>query len=167
MLEGYRGRALQLLSSLGIEVGDTVQVYNEKVNVKGLLMPSYSKDDSIIVLKLDNGYNAGFSIEKYKVELIGKSGKTSEALGKQSSSPGKIKIISTGGTIVSKVEYETGAVRPALSTEEIVRFLPEIQEISSISAQVLFSILSENMKPEYWVKIAEPSLRPLMKEVKE
>ncbi|TRM73016.1 Glu-tRNA(Gln) amidotransferase GatDE subunit D, partial [Sulfolobus sp. E5] len=67
----------------------------------------------------------------------------------------EIKIISTGGTIVSKVEYETGAVRPALKTEEILQFLPEISDITSIDAEILFSILSENMKPEYWVKIAE------------
>ncbi|BCS94239.1 Glu-tRNA(Gln) amidotransferase subunit GatD [Metallosphaera javensis (ex Sakai et al. 2022)] len=155
MLEGYRGKALELLSSLGADIGDVLQVYNDKVNVKGILMPSYSRDDSVVVLKLDNGYNAGFSVNKVKVTLLGRGNKVVERKGHEVSRPGKVKIISTGGTIVSKVEYETGAVRPALSTEEIIRFVPEIEEITSISAEVLFSILSENMKPEFWVKIAE------------
>ncbi|MCG3108828.1 Glutamyl-tRNA(Gln) amidotransferase subunit D [Metallosphaera sp. J1] len=155
MLEGYRGKALELLSSLGADIGDVLQVYNDKVNVKGILMPSYSRDDSVVVLKLDNGYNAGFSVNKVKVTLVGRGNRAVERKGHEASRPGKVKIISTGGTIVSKVEYETGAVRPALSTEEIIRFVPEIEEITSISAEVLFSILSENMKPEFWVKIAE------------
>ncbi|ABP95875.1 MULTISPECIES: Glu-tRNA(Gln) amidotransferase subunit GatD [Metallosphaera] len=155
MLEGYRGKALELLSSLGAEIGDVLQVYNDKVSVKGILMPSYSRDDSVIVLKLDNGYNAGFSVNKVKVSLLEKGNRPQERSEHRELLPGKVKIISTGGTIVSKVEYETGAVRPALSTEEIIRFVPEIQEITSISAEILFSILSENMKPEFWVKIAE------------
>ncbi|AEB94615.1 Glu-tRNA(Gln) amidotransferase subunit GatD [Metallosphaera cuprina] len=154
MLEGYRGRALHVLASINADVGDVIELNSDKVHLRGILMPSYSKDDSIVVLKLDNGYNVGFSVDKVKVSLVERSSKK-EPEKTESNKPGKVKIISTGGTIVSKVEYETGAVRPALTTEEIIKFVPEIQDITSISANVLFSILSENMNPKFWVKIAE------------
>ncbi len=42
-----------------------------------------------------------------------------------------------------------------------MEYLPQIREIADIDAEVLFSILSENMKPEYWTKIAEETKRAL------
>lgn len=158
MLEGYRGKAYEILSKLNIEVGDLIEVRKGDIVIKGILLPSYSKDEKIIVIKLDNGYNVGLSIENLsEIKLLAKASKKIITSKEISPKKGKseIKIISTGGTIVSKVEYETGAVRPALTTEEIIQFLPEINEIANIEAEILFSILSENMKPEYWVKIAE------------
>ncbi len=154
-LESYRGRALDLLSQIGAEIGDIIEVEKEKVRVKGILMPSYSKDDDIIVVKMDNGYNVGISVENANVRLVEKRGFGRQLPKKDGVGKGEVKIISTGGTIVSKVEYETGAVRPALTTEEIVQFLPEINEVAKVSSEILFSILSENMTPENWVKIAE------------
>lgn len=156
MLEGYRGLALEILSSINADVGDYIEIIKENgTKVSGVLMPTYSSYDDIIVIKMDNGYNIGVSIKNAKVKVLSKrvlkGGKREETRIPKS----EVKIISTGGTIVSKVEYETGAVRPALSTEEIIEFMPEINEIARISAEVLFSILSENMTPEHWVKIAE------------
>jgi len=155
MLEGYRGKALELLEKIGAEVGDVVEIVKNGLTVRGLLMPSYSKDDSILVVKLDNGYNAGFSIENATLRLISKGKSRIHPVTSEEKRRSEVKIISTGGTIASRVEYETGAVRPALSTEEILMFAPEIKEIAEVSAEILFSILSENMRPEYWIKIIQ------------
>ncbi|QKQ99363.1 Glu-tRNA(Gln) amidotransferase subunit GatD [Metallosphaera tengchongensis] len=155
MLEGYRGKAFETLKSLNVDVGDIIEIEKNGIKVEGILMPSYSEDDSIVVVKLDNGYNAGFSLSGAQVRLISKRLRVDQSEYRENREKGEVRIISTGGTIVSRVEYETGAVRPALTTEEILRFAPEIQEIASVSAEILFSILSENMKPEFWIKIAE------------
>ncbi|MCY0859504.1 MAG: Glu-tRNA(Gln) amidotransferase subunit GatD [Sulfolobaceae archaeon] len=156
-LEGYRGKALELLTKLNAEIGDTIRIKKGDVLFEGILMPSYSKYDDILVIKLDNGYNIGISIDvNTQVQLINKGSKSVSRSSESATTSEKseVKIISTGGTIVSKVEYETGAVRPALTTEEILEFVPEAKKIAKISSEVLFSILSENMKPEYWISIA-------------
>ncbi|MCQ4344249.1 MAG: asparaginase domain-containing protein, partial [Sulfolobaceae archaeon] len=125
-LEGYRGRALEFLKSKGLNVGDKVRLRAKGLQLEGVLMPSYSNDDRIVVIKLNNGYNIGISIDNIsEIELIEHfqlketETKTSDHFKKS-----EVKIISTGGTIASKIEYETGAVRPALSTEEIIEFEP-------------------------------------------
>lgn len=66
----------------------------------------------------------------------------------------KVTIIGTGGTIASKIDYKTGAVHPAFSTEELTNALPELKELAEIKTKLLFNILSENMKPKLWVEIA-------------
>ncbi|AWR97794.1 Glu-tRNA(Gln) amidotransferase subunit GatD [Acidianus sulfidivorans JP7] len=156
MLEGYRGLALNSLSSINADIGDRIEIVkngNDTQKIDGILMPSYSNYDDIVVIKLDNGYNIGVSIKNAQLRLLQKRTQKSQNYQEKNVSKSEIKIISTGGTIVSKIEYETGAVRPALSAEEIIEFMPEIKELANISAEILFSILSENMKPEYWTKI--------------
>ena len=164
MLEGYRGKALEFLSIYNSDIGDIIEFQKNNLVIRGVLMPSYSKADDIIVVKLDNGYNVGFSINGISnFKVLEKKALTESTVVSKSETKGKseVKIISTGGTIVSKIEYETGAVRPALTTEEIIDFMPEIKEIAKIDAEVLFSILSENMKPEFWIKIAESAKKAL------
>jgi glutamyl-tRNA(Gln) amidotransferase subunit D len=67
----------------------------------------------------------------------------------------KILLLSTGGTIASKVDYRTGAVTPALTAAELNDSVPELKQIANIDAEVLFSEYSENLLPEHWKKIAQ------------
>ncbi|AWR95001.1 Glu-tRNA(Gln) amidotransferase subunit GatD [Acidianus brierleyi] len=154
-LEGYRGKALDILSKLNVNIGDIIEISRDSFKIKGILMPSYSRDDSIIVIKMENGYNVGISVDNSKISVLEKRIQKPLNVMPEKEEKSEVKIISTGGTIASKIEYETGAVRPALSTEEIIQFMPEINEIAKISAEILFSILSENMSPDKWIKIAE------------
>jgi len=157
MSETYAGKALDFLKKFNLQEGDTIELTKNGVILKGIIMPSYSSSDDILVIKLDNGYNIGISVDSIsEVKLIKRGEKREEKKAEEKAVKDKseVVIISTGGTIVSKMEYDTGAVRPALTTEEILKFMPEINEIAKIDAKVLFSILSENMKPEYWIKIA-------------
>ena len=157
MSETYAGKALDFLKKFNLQEGDTIELTKNGVILEGIIMPSYSSSDDILVIKLDNGYNIGISVDSIsEVKLIKRGEKREEKRAEEKAVKDKseVVIISTGGTIVSKIEYDTGAVRPALTTEEILKFMPEINEIAKIDAKVLFSILSENMKPEYWIKIA-------------
>ncbi len=66
----------------------------------------------------------------------------------------KVSILGTGGTIASKIDYKTGAVHPAFTTEELFNALPELKEVAEIKTKLLFNILSENMTPKHWKEIA-------------
>jgi glutamyl-tRNA(Gln) amidotransferase subunit D len=110
------------------------------------------------VLKLNSGYNVGLEIEKIeKVEKNETTQKIIENNEKIEHSQGlpKILLLSTGGTIASKIDYRTGAVTPVLTAEELNSSVPELAKIANIDAQVLFSEYSENIMPEHWLDIAK------------
>jgi len=46
-------------------------------------------------------------------------------------------MLSTGGTIASKVDYSTGAVTPALKPEEIIEWIPELTDIAVVNTREL------------------------------
>ena len=157
-LKGYKGKIRDLLISNKINVGDLVKITSE-LTYSGILMPRYeSGDESHIVLKLKSGYNIGIEFEKIeKIEKIGEgqsSVESSQTIEKDEKLP-KILLLSTGGTIASKVDYRTGAVTPALSATELYEAVPEIAKIANVDAEVLFSEYSENLQPEHWLEIAK------------
>ena len=155
---GYVGQSLEFLKSNDIVVGDSVKILSD-LTYSGIVMPRYEhSDDKHIVLKLNSGYNVGLEIEKIKkVEKNEKIQKIIEKNEKIEHSQGlpKILLLSTGGTIASKIDYRTGAVTPVLTAEELNSSVPELAKIANIDAQVLFSEYSENIMPEHWLDIAK------------
>jgi len=156
--KGYKGKIRDFLISNKVDVGDLVKITSE-LTYSGILMPRYeSGDESHIVLKLKSGYNIGLKFEKIeKIEKIGEGQSkidSAQTIEKDKKLP-KILLLSTGGTIASKVDYRTGAVTPALSAEELYEAVPEIAKIANVDAQVLFSEYSENLQPEHWKEIAK------------
>ena len=157
-LKGYKGKIRDFLISNKVDVGDVVKITSE-LTYSGILMPRYeSGDESHIVLKLKSGYNIGIKFEKIeKLEKIGErqsNNENSQTIVKNEELP-KILLLSTGGTIASKVDYRTGAVTPALSATELYEAVPEIAKIANVDAEVLFSEYSENLQPEHWLEIAK------------
>jgi len=63
-------------------------------------------------------------------------------------------LISTGGTISSRVDYRTGGVRSALTASDLYESVPELREYASIDPEELFTEYSENLTPEHWTIIA-------------
>lgn len=155
---GYSGKSLTLLKDCKAKVGDTVKIVGE-LTYTGILMPRYEyNDDEHIVLKLKSGYNVGIKINEIKkIEIISLNEIKKEipqSLPKNPSLP-KVLLLSTGGTIASKIDYRTGGVTPALTASELHDTIPELSEIANIDTEVLFSEYSENLLPEHWKKIAE------------
>ncbi|MGC9200375.1 MAG: Glu-tRNA(Gln) amidotransferase subunit GatD [Candidatus Aenigmatarchaeota archaeon] len=147
--------AYEFLERKGIEIGDKIKIDS----LTGILMPKFEfSEKDVIVIKLENGYNIGLKFnEKMNVELLKKkSTKIKNKLEKEILDPNKptVSILACGGTIASKVEYETGAVYPSFSPEEIIEAFPEIKEIANIKARKLFDLFSEDMQPEHWKIIA-------------
>ena len=122
-------------------------------------MPRYEhSDEKHIVLKMKSGYNVGLEISDIKnIEVLPAENNvkdTSKPIQENSTLP-KVLLLSTGGTIASKIDYRTGAVTPALSAAELNASVPELSKIANIDTEVLFSEYSENIMPEHWKQIAE------------
>ena len=155
---GYKGNSLEFLKQNQIAVGDAVKLLAD-ITYSGIIMPRYEhSDDKHIVLKLKSGYNIGLEISKIekveKEQVAEKISETNEKIEKVEGFP-KILLLSTGGTIASKIDYRTGAVTPVLTADELNASVPELAKIANIDAEVLFSEYSENIMPEHWLKIAE------------
>lgn len=59
-----------------------------------------------------------------------------------------ILLIATGGTIAST---ESGnGLKPGISSDEILKFIPEIRKYANVDAYQLCSVDSTNMKPKIW-----------------
>ena len=157
--EGYRGNALRIIKEAGAEIGDIVSVTKGDETLEGTLIPrSQYEADDYIVIKLRNGYNVGIRLSsEVKVRRVGKGVKPSFTLPpppKQNPDLPKVTILSTGGTIASRVDYRTGGVRPALTASDLYSVVPELSEIAQIDAKIVLSMFSENITPKDWSDIA-------------
>ena len=157
---GYKGKALKMLKEAKAEIGDIVRVLKDGETYEGVLIPrSEFGDDRHIVIKLRNGYNIGIKMtEGTKIEKIGTGAKptfSTPSLPKQKSNLPRVAILSTGGTIASRVDYRTGGVRPALTANDLYSVVPELSDIATINAEILFSVFSENITPKHWTQTAK------------
>lgn len=148
----------KFLDENNIDVYDRIRIDTRGRKFEGIVMPrhSFSKED-IIVLKLDNGYNIGVTVENAKVEMLTRGDKPekSETARKKDKKLPEITILGTGGTIASHVDYATGAVHPAKTAEEIIESSEGIRNIANVNAEAILSVASEDMGPADWTLIAE------------
>ncbi|MBX5326398.1 MAG: Glu-tRNA(Gln) amidotransferase subunit GatD [Candidatus Bathyarchaeia archaeon] len=159
-LSGYKGDALQALKKAGAEIGDILRVTKDDRTYEGILIPrSENGNHKHIVLKMRNGYNVGVQITPTtKIERIGVGAKPTfqpPPLPKQKENLPKVAILSTGGTIASRVDYRTGGVRPALTANDLYSVVPELADIAVIDAEIVFSLFSENITPKHWTEISK------------
>ncbi|KPV65572.1 MAG: Glutamyl-tRNA(Gln) amidotransferase subunit D [Candidatus Bathyarchaeota archaeon BA1] len=157
---GYKGVALQTLKEAGAEIGDIIQIIKDETSYEGILIPrSEYGDDKHIVVKLKSGYNIGVRVTPTtSIEKVGAGIKPAfipPPLPEQKPSLPKVAIISTGGTIASRVDYRTGGVRPALSASDLYSVVPELSEIAMIDAEILFSLFSENITARHWSEMSK------------
>ncbi len=165
---GYKGEALQRLKQAQANVGDIIKITKDTETYEGILIPrSEYADDKHIVIKLKTGYNIGIQITTTtKIEKIGAGTKPAFVAPpppKQKPNMPKVTIISTGGTIASRVDYRTGAVRPALSASDLYSVVPELSDIATIDAEILFSIFSEDMTTKHWTELAKAAAKHIEK----
>ncbi len=145
--------------------GDRVRIEKNGTVYEGKVMPSV---EGYITIKMKSGYNAGFSVNKVKIiplendeeitnvnqDIVDKSKAAEEEITSPEIKLPKIAILSTGGTIASKIDYRTGAVSSQFTAYDILAAIPELKEIADFKGRVISSILSENMDSEFWEKLA-------------
>ncbi len=147
----------------GFKPGDRVRVRLRENVLEGIVMPKTEfSSPSTLIIKLPNGYNVGIDLEKAEVELVERGavavGELPPLAKSKVSGEGDLRLsfLSTGGTIVSKVEYETGAVKPAITAEELIGMVPDFRdEASEIEVIELYRLLSEDLTPKHWERIGE------------
>jgi len=124
----------------------------------GIVMPRHgASGEDILILKLKSGYNVGISVTRIEeARLLEKAAGRPRALAEVAHRPGLplVHILSTGGTIASYVDYNTGAVHPALDAAQLAAQVPEVLDICSVKAVILMGKLSEDMLPADWAVIA-------------
>jgi glutamyl-tRNA(Gln) amidotransferase subunit D len=142
--------------------GDRIRVERGGVENEGVLMPSSTADH--LVVKLDGGYNIGIDRPEATVDVL----ETDVYDVEDQNSPDNdsvseidfddelptISLISTGGTIASTVDYRTGAVTAQFTAEDVLRAVPELAGRANYRGRVVANILSENMDPSIWQRLA-------------
>jgi glutamyl-tRNA(Gln) amidotransferase subunit D len=159
-LKGYKGKSIDILKKYEIEIWDIVQITTKKTQLEGILMPrnEFSAPD-FIEIKLENNYNVGINVSDIQnIKKIGKREahyKLPEKEFPHNKDLPKVQLLGTGGTVASRLDYTTGAVIPSFTPSELFSTVPELAEICNLDCEVVFEILSENMKFDYWQKLAE------------
>jgi len=136
--------------------GDKVKIVTLKEELEGTILET--SEPEIILLKLKSGYNIGIKKEDIKdIEIIKEQHKEAEkVLPKENKNLPYIDIIVTGGTISSKIDYKTGAVKWLTEPSELFQIYPEIFDIANVrKIKVPFMKASENMSSEDWKEIAK------------
>ena len=168
--KGYKGKAREVLQSLGGRVWANVVLKTNEGDFEGVILPrSETADGDHIVLKIKSGYNIGIRADRIN-EITETSYK--EAIYKIPEkefpvSPDKpsVTLLGTGGTIASRLDYRTGAVIPAFTPGELYGAVPELADICNLETLKLFGVFSENMGPMQWITLAEEIGRQIEKGV--
>jgi glutamyl-tRNA(Gln) amidotransferase subunit D len=160
MLKGYKGEGRELLEKYKVNIWDIIQIKTAKTSYEGIILPrSEYSASNYINIKLNNNYNVGIKVSEIKeIKKIGKreaSYKIPEKEFPKNKDLPNVTLLGTGGTVASRLDYTTGAVIPSFTPGELFSAVPELAEICNLECEMVFEILSENMKHEYWQKLAK------------
>jgi glutamyl-tRNA(Gln) amidotransferase subunit D len=158
--KGYRGPCRDLMRRWNVTVWSEVTAATTRGEFAGLILPrSETSDDLHIVLKLGSGYNVGLRHDTIRsIEQTGYREahyKIPEQEFPYDPNHPRVKLLGTGGTIASRLDYRTGAVIPAFSPGELYGSVPELADICNLETEKLFGVFSENMGPEQYLILAE------------
>ncbi len=128
--------------------------------IGSVIPPSEFTGPRILTVKLASGYNAGVRVgprARYRLlEPLPAALPKAVALPKTAPAGGAVvELLTTGGTIASRVDYETGGVRPVRDAAEVLAFYPELADSGAVRVTPVLDVLSENITPADWLTLAE------------
>lgn len=133
-------------SQVSLTVGNTVY--------EGTVLP---KEGEFIVLKLSSGYNVGINPKHVKnvkeLPSLTSEQKAQVKIDQNEDLP-TIKLLHTGGTIASKVDYKTGAVIADFDPDSLLSLFPELVDIAFIESEFLGNMFSDDFRFAHFNKIA-------------
>ena len=158
--QGYKEEALALLQKYNVRVWGTAEVKTTRGDFKGTILPRAENDDhKHIVMKLSTGYNIGLDIDTItSMKETGYKKAVYQIPEKEfpyTKGLPHVKLLGTGGTIASRLDYRTGAVIPAFSPGELYGAVPELADICNLETEKIFAVFSENMGPEQYIALAK------------
>ncbi|MBP7865440.1 MAG: Glu-tRNA(Gln) amidotransferase subunit GatD [Acidobacteria bacterium] len=168
--KGYRGRALEVLKHFSAPVWSDVEIATAKGTFTGIILPrSETADPLHVVIKLRTGYNIGIAVDNITTVTVGGRKEAHYKIPEKEfpfdPKKPRVKLLGTGGTIASRLDYRTGAVIPAFSPGELYGSVPELADICNLETEKLYGVFSENMGPEQWIGTAEAIGREIRKGV--
>ncbi|PID28014.1 MAG: Glu-tRNA(Gln) amidotransferase GatDE subunit D [Candidatus Cloacimonadota bacterium] len=158
--QGYRGKALEVLRKFKVRVWSKASILSSRGKFEGIILPRSENDDDFhIVLKLITGYNIGVDCntitEMTELGYQRAEYKIPEKEFPYSPDKPNVKLLGTGGTIASRLDYRTGAVIPAFSPGELYGAVPELADICNLNTEKVFAVFSENMGPKQYLALAK------------
>ncbi len=149
------------------KAGDSVKITTKEDSFEGILIPRPEMlSQDITVLKLNTGYNIGIETKKIKkIEVIEtyKKPEIKKREIKTKKDLPTVAILSTGGTISSRVDYRTGGVYADYTAEDFAAMCPELQEIANIKTAKVMNKMSEDLSPEDWEEVAKAVAKEIEK----
>jgi glutamyl-tRNA(Gln) amidotransferase subunit D len=148
------------------KAGDKVEIKHHGKTYVGTLMPRPEvSENGKLTLKLKNGYNIGVNESEIEALLVLETSKKSPhparvAVSINDSLP-TVAIISTGGTIASKVDYHTGGVYASFTAADLLENMPELRGLANIKAESVMSVMSEDLTPKLWIQMAKAVAKEL------
>ena len=73
-----------------------------------------------------------------------------------------VTLLSTGGTIAGRPHPATGGLIAGRGAKELYSLVPELADIADIKLKDLFFVLSEDMQPQHWTRIAQAVYEEIM-----
>ncbi len=138
------------------KTGDRLFVKQGESAFEGTVLPETKK--GFLDLKLKNGYNISLDLSKKteikRLETPKKTVAEPKPLPFNPSLP-SILILHTGGTIASRVNYETGGVFAAFTPEDLLAMFPELTQKANFETKMIGNMESENMRLSHYTRIAE------------
>ena len=138
--------------------GSMVQIVIEsrtgKQTHEGVLISPAGK--GLITIKLVNGYNFSHPLDAVdSIDIIQEATEkihedSTDHIEENNLSLPQVTLLHTGGTIASKVDYETGAVIARFEPEEILDAVPELRPIAKIEAILIGNMFSDDIRPRHW-----------------
>lgn len=148
-----------------LPMGERVEVSDGKGRIwRGTVVARHEfSGERILPLKLDSGYNVGIRIDRtYSFRQLGgisgvATAEVEPPTARAATAEGEawVTLLTTGGTIASRVDYETGGVRPVKGEREILSFYPELEATGRVRIVPVFDRLSEDLTPDDWWVLAE------------
>ena len=167
--KGYSGNALDCLKKNNVKVGDSIKITAD-LTYSGILMPRYeSGDDKHLVLKLGSGYNVGINVgEIQEIQIISSSEVKPKQDQEREEDPTlpKILLLSTGGTIASKVDTELVllhlrlvlliSMKQSLSLQKLLTLM---QKFYSRNIQKIYSRITGQKLQKNLTRLQTPTIR--------
>ncbi len=144
--------------------GDYIKISLIKKDYQGILLESPEDEKSIVLLKLDSGYNIGIKKKDIlEVKVVKKASEKEEKIDlKKSREKPNIAMIITGGTIAARLNPRKGGVDWLDTPESLFKFYPGIfDKVNIVKVEVPFMKASEDMDYKDWQKIARVAAKLL------
>ena len=130
-----------------LEAGNLVHLriltHEGKTEIEGVVLPPAIEGH--ITIKLANGYNVSHPLDAVEILSSQKPDSSNPA---QEIEPvhtqdlPTVRIIHTGGTIASKVDYTTGAVTAQFEPSELLEHVPELLKIANLEVHEIGNMFS-------------------------